>query len=319
MITATIADIARETGFSQMTVSRAFSNPEKVKPQTRETILKVADSLNFHPNNVARALAKKRTSIIYVYIPKELSATEQFVSQTVTAIGERLGEQGYSFLLARSLPKGEGFDGMIMMGLSHDEEKEILGARGINKPVVLYGNSDDFPAWVDVDNYRGASIAADYLIKKGRTSIALIGAPQKMRYAEERLNGYRDCLSEHNMHIDDNMIVIGDANEQSGYTCTQELLRRGVKIDAIACATDLMAIGCIRALKECDISVPGDVSVVGFDGFGQENIISPRLTTVRQPLYEVGARLADTLISLLEGGSPERIKISPELKINEST
>lgn len=318
MLLATITDIARKTGFSPMTVSRVFSDPDKVKPKTREIILNAAEELNFYPNNVARSLAKKCTNIIYVYIPKELSATEQFVSQTVTAIGERLGEHGYSFLLSRNLPKGDGFDGLIMMGLSHDEEREILRARSTNKPVVLYGNSDDFPAWVDVDNYNGAQLAAKYLIDRGRQSIAIIGAPLKMRYAEERLNGYIDCISEHNLDISDNMIIIGDANEQSGYLCTNELLDRDVEIDAIACATDLMAMGCIRALKERNISVPEKISVVGFDGFGHENIISPRLTTVRQPLFEVGVKLADTLISLLEGGNPQRIKISPELKINES-
>lgn len=315
---ATINDIARLTGFSPMTVSRVFNNPEKVKPKTREIIMRVVEEQDFHPNNVASSLARKCTNIIFVYIPKGLFATEQFVSQTVTAIGERLGERGYSFLLSRELPRGEGFDGMIMMGLSHDEEREILKAKSVSKPVVLYGNSDDFPAWVDVDNYRGARLAAEHLISHGHRSIALIGAPQKMRYAEERLNGYLDCLSEHGLSTDGRMTVIGEANEQGGYLCATELLDRGIKADAIACATDTMAIGCIRALKERGISVPDEISVVGFDGFGHENIITPRLTTVRQPLFEVGVKLADTLISILEGGQPQRIKILPELKINES-
>lgn len=315
---ATIADIARQTGFSPMTVSRAFSCPEKVKPSTREIILGVAQELNFHPNTVASSLARKCTNIIFVYIPKELSATEQFVSQTVTAIGERIGEYGYSFLLGRQLPRGEGFDGMIMMGLSRDEEREVLRARSVSKPVVLYGNSDDFSAWVDVDNYAGARLAAEYLMDRGRRSFAIIGAPQKMRYANERLAGYCDALSERGMSPEREAISIGSADERGGYACALELLDSGVRADAILCATDPMAIGCIRALKERGISVPEEVAVVGFDGFGHENIITPRLTTVRQPLFEVGVCLADTLLSLLDGGAPQRIKISPELKVNES-
>lgn len=301
-----------------MTVSRAFSCPEKVKPKTLEIILGAAEELNFFPNNVASSLARKCTNIIFVYIPKELSATEQFVSQTVTAIGERLGEHGYSFLLGREFPRGEGFDGMIMMGLSQDEEKEILRARAVSKPVVLYGNSDDFSTWVDVDNYSGARLAAEYLIGCGRRNIAIIGAPQKMRYAKERLAGYGDALLEHCIPPTDAAIRIGSADEQGGYACASELLDAGVTTDAILCATDPMAIGCIRALKERGISVPEQVAVVGFDGFGHENIITPRLTTVRQPLFEVGKCLADTLLSVLDGGEPLRIKIQPELKINES-
>lgn len=316
---ATIADIAKKTGFSTMTVSRAFSAPEKVKPQTRQRILEVAEELNFHPNNVASSLARKCTHIIFVYIPKELSATEQFVSQTVTAIGERLGEYGYSFLLSRKLPKGEGFDGVIMMGLSHDEEQDIVKAKRITKPVVLYGNSDDFSTWVDVDNYAGEWQAVEYLIKQGRRKIATVCAPQKMRYAEERLNGYKDCLTAHGFAVDENMIVMGEANEQDGYLCTQTLLSQNVEPDAIVCATDPMAIGCIRALRERGIAVPQEVSVVGFDGFGHEKNSSPKLTTVRQPLFEVGVKLADTLLSLLEGGMPQQLKISPCLQISEST
>lgn len=316
---ATINDIARLTGFSTMTVSRVFNNPEKVKPKTREIIMRVVEEQDFRPNNVASSLARKCTNIVFVYIPRNLSATEQFVSQTVTAIGERLGEHGYSFLLSRELPRGEGFDGMIMMGLSHDEEREILKAKTASKPVVLYGNSDDFPAWVDVDNYRGARLAAEHLISRGHRSIALIGAPQKMRYAEERLNGYLDCLSEHGLPTDERLTVIGEASEQGGYVSTVKFLERGVRADAIACATDTMAIGCMRALKERGISVPEQIAVVGFDGFGHENIITPRLTTVRQPLFEVGVKLADTLVSVLEGGQPQRFKILPELKVNEST
>lgn len=315
---ATIADIARQTGFSPMTVSRAFSCPEKVKPSTREIILSEAERLNFHPNNIASSLARKCTNIVFVYIPRELSATEQFVSQTVTAIGERLGEHGYSFLLSRQLPRGEGFDGMIMMGLSHDEEKEILRVRSVSKPVLLYGNSEDFSSWVDVDNYAGARLAADYLIERDRRNIAVIGAPQKMRYAEERLAGYRNSMLEHGLTLSDDMVRIGSADEQGGYSCASSLLNSGMQVDAILCATDTIAIGCIRALKERGISVPEQVSVVGFDGFGHENITTPRLTTVRQPLFEVGTCLADTLLSLLDGGAQQRIKIKPELKINES-
>ncbi len=314
----TIADIAKETGYSLMTVSRALNSPEKVKPETRSKILAAAERLNYRPNNVARSLALKRTNIIFVYIPKELSATEQFVSQTVTAIGERLGKRGYSFLLSRSLPVNESFDGIIVMGLSEKEQTSVLQSEKIDKPIVLYGNSDDFSAWVDVDNYNGEALIVEYLVEKGYKRIAAVAAPQYMHYAIERLNAYKDVLKRHSVDVDENLIEIDDVNEKGGYDCTKRLLERNRDIDAIVCATDTMAIGCIRAIREMGLSVPKDIAVVGFDGFGHENIASPKLTTVKQPLFEVGEKLADVLMEIISGKEPQQIKILPTLIIGES-
>lgn len=315
---ATIVDLAKKTGFSTMTVSRAFNSPDKVKAETRNAILAAAEEINFHPNNVARSLARKCTNIVFVYIPEGLSATEQFTSQTVTAIGERLGKHGYSFLLSRKLPSGESFDGVIMMGMSNDEEREIIGAKNISKPLVLYGNSDDFASWVDVDNYSGEKFAVEYLLNKGHRNVCAIGAPQNMHYAEERLCAYRDCMASAGISVSEDMIAIGEANEEGGYGCTLRLLKKGAKPDAIVCATDTMAIGCLRALKENGLRVPEDIAVVGFDGFGHENVANPKLTTVKQPLFEAGATLADTLIGLMQGEENKRLKILPKLLIGES-
>ena len=116
-----------------MTVSRAFNSPEKVSQKTLEKILDKAEELDFHPNQVARSLALKRTNIVYVYIPKELSATEPFVTKTVTAIGERLGENGYSFLLGRDLPHKVSCDGVIIVGVNKETEDK-LSLLQIEKP-----------------------------------------------------------------------------------------------------------------------------------------------------------------------------------------
>lgn len=315
---ATIKDISAKTGFSLMTVSRAFNSPEMLKPATLNAIMEAAAECDYHPNNVARSLARKKTNIVFVYIPKGLSATEPFVTRTVTAIGERLGEYGYSFLLSRKLPSGESFDGVIAMGMSHDEEKNVVGAKNIVKPLVLYGNNADYSSWVDVDNYAGGKLATEYLISKGRKRIAAICAPQKMHYAEERLDGYKACLTEHGFAVDEDIIVAGEADENGGYECCLRLLRDTKGIDAVFCATDSMAIGCMRALAEKGIAVPKDISVVGFDGFGSENVVVPKLTTVKQPLFEVGTMLADVLVSVMEGAQPKRIKILPTLSIGES-
>lgn len=311
----TIADIARETGFSLMTVSRAFNSPDKVSPRTLSKILDKAEELDFHPNQVARSLALKRTNIVYVYIPKELSATEPFVTQTVAAIGERLGESGYSFLLSRELPHKVTCDGVIVMGVNKETEDKLSSLQ-IERPVVLYGNHPSVPAWVDVDNYEGQKLAVKHLINKGCKNIAYMSAPLYMNYAKERLQGYKDEME----RCDREVVAVecSDNNVSHGYEGAKRLLDMDNPIDGIVCATDYIAVGCINLLKERGYEIPKDISVVGFDGFGYENTTNPRLTTVKQPLYEVGVCLADNLIAMLDDQQPKRSKISPVLVVNES-
>ncbi len=311
----TIVDIARETGYSMMTVSRAFNSPDKVSQKTLEKILDKADELDFHPNQVARSLALKRTNIVYVYIPKELSATEPFVTQTVAAIGERLGENGYSFLLGRDLPHKVSCDGVIIVGVNKETEDK-LSLLQIEKPVVLYGNHKDIPAWVDVDNYAGQKLAVRYLIEKECKNIAYLTAPLYMNYAKERLQGYKDEMAESGR--EEFAVECSDNNVSAGYEGADRLLKTGKPVDGIVCATDAIAVGCTHLLKDKGYEIPQNISVVGFDGFGYENMTSPRLTTVKQPLYEVGVCLADNLIAMLDGQQPKRSKILPKLVVNES-
>ncbi|MBO7326383.1 MAG: LacI family DNA-binding transcriptional regulator [Clostridia bacterium] len=311
----TITDIARETGFSVMTVSRAFNSPDKVSRKTLDKILDKAEEMGFHPNQVARSLALKRTNIIYVYIPKELSATEPFVTQTVAAIGERLGENGYSFLLSREFPHKVTCDGVIVMGVNKETENHLSSIQ-IKKPIILFGNHNDVPAWVDVDNYAGQKLAVKHLIERGCKNIVYLTAPLYMNYAKERLQGYKDIMAE----FDREAIAVecGDNNVSAGYEGAKRMFEMGLPIDGIVCATDPIAIGCTYMLKEMGLEIPENIAVVGFDGFGYENMTTPHLTTVKQPLYEVGICLADNLIAMLDGQQPICSKISPKLVVNES-
>lgn len=314
---ATIVDIAKETGYSLMTISRAFNNPEKVKAETLEVILKTAERLNYYPNHVARSLVNGKTNIINVYIPKELSATEPFVMQTIASIGEKLGEHSYSFLLSRTFTDAVSCDGMILMGMTAEEEN-MVAQKGLSKPTILYGNNEHIESWVDVDNYNGEKIAVNYLIEKGKKKIAYLGPPLYMHYALERLNGYKDCLKENSIIIDEELIIIKDNNERAGYLATMELISKNKEIDSIVCGSDSMAVGCITALKEKGIDVPQSINVIGYDGFGYEKLVNPRLTTIKQPLFEVGIKIAENLLSTINGDKPQRIKILPILEINES-
>ena len=314
---STIGDIAKKTGFSSMTVSRYFNDPERVKPATRAIIRRAVEELNYSPNSVAKSLAKKCTSIIYVYIAPDLEVMHPFVQLSVAALGERLGEYGYSFLLSRKMYTDESCDGVIAIGMTLSQEDVMSHFE--KKPLVIFGNSRETPNWVDVDNYRGSYDMTRFLLEKGCKKIAYIGVSQEKRYGQERFAAYRGCLLEQGARFDGSLVRMGDNKESAGYKSTKSLLEAGLP-DAIECASDLLAIGCIRALNEASVSVPEQVMVTGFDGLGYEMIAHPHVTTVRQPIYEVGLKLADMMVGILRGNAPEKgVYIVPEIAEHGST
>ena len=315
---STIGDIAKKTGFSPMTVSRYFNNPARVKEETREIIQKAVEELNYSPNSVAKSLAKKCTSIIYVHIAPDLEVMHPFVQLSVAALGERLGEYGYSFLLSRKMYSDESCDGVIAIGLTLSQENKMAHFK--KKPHVIFGNSTETANWVDVDNYRGSYDMTQFLLGKGCRQIGYIGVGQAKRYGQDRLNAYRDCLTANGIAVDESIIRMCDNKESVGYRSAKSLIESGIVPDAIECASDLLAIGCIRALNELSVPVPDRVFVTGFDGLGYENIAHPHITTVRQPIYEVGLKLADMMVGILRGENPEHgVYVVPEIVEHSST
>lgn len=314
---ATIKDIAKMTGCSVMTVSRALNNPEIVKKETLDKILAAVDATGYVQNRVARSLIKGCTFNICVYIPSTLDATESFVAQTISSIGERLGNLGYSLSLRRKLVIDDNFDGIIAAGLNIEDEDEFVRASAI-KPSVLYGNSERFTNWVDVNNYRGIYKMTEYIIKKGHTRIAYIGMDFHAHYVVQRKQGFLDAMNNYGLAVPPEFVVTADNTEQAGFSACGRLLENAAPT-AIVCATDLIAVGCIHALQRRDVKIPAQMAVSGFDGFGIENTVFPKLTTIKQPLYAVGVRLADAVVDSING-KPQKhgIYIEPEIKPGES-
>lgn len=314
---ATIKDIAKVSGCSVMTVSRALNTPELVREETRKKIFAAAEAMGYVQNIGARALVKGCTYNICVYIPSSLDATEAFVSQTVSSIGERLGEIGYSLTLRRKMTVEDNFDGIIAMGLHIEDEDEFIRISK-QKPAVLYGNSERFSNWVDVDNYRGLYKITELILDKGHTKVAYIGMDHHARHVVQRRQGYCDALSDRGIAISDEMIVSTRNGEKEGFDACEKLLSVASPT-AIVCSTDLLAVGCMHALQRRKIQIPTQIAVTGFDGFGYENTVFPKLTTVKQPLYAVGVKLADAVVSMIEGkAQKEGIYIEPTIETGES-
>lgn len=314
---ATIKDIAKMTGFSAMTVSRVINNPEVVKKETRDKIMAAVEEVGYTQNRVARSLIKGCTFNICVYIPSSLDATESFVAQTISSIGEQLGNLGYSLSLRRKLVIDDNFDGIIAAGLNIDDEDVFERCAKI-KPAMLYGNSERFNNWVDVNNYGGIYKMTQYIIDKGHKKIAYIGMDFNAHYVMQRQQGFLDAMKSNGLEVPAEHIVIADNKEQAGFDACGELLSRAAPT-AIVCATDLIAVGCMHALHHKGIKVPSQMAVSGFDGFGIENTVFPRLTTVRQPLYKVGIMLADAIVDSINGKPPRKgVYVEPDIKVGES-
>ena len=313
----TINDIAKIAGVSVMTVSRALNEPDRVSEATRDKIMAVVDKLGYVQNRDARSLAKGCAFNIGLYIPSDLDSTDIFVARTVSAIGERLGSLGYSLSFRRKMSIDVNCDGIIAVGLHIDEEDEFLRISE-QKPAVLYGNSRKFENWVDVDNYKGIYNITKYIIGKGHKKLAYIGMDFSAHHVEQRRCGFADAVRDSGLELDENRLIATDNTEVAGFNACERLLAYGAPT-AIVCATDLIAVGCMHALQRKKISIPNDVAVSGFDGFGMEKTVFPKLTTVKQPLFDVGVKLADTVVDMIGGSAPAKgICIEPDVLVGES-
>lgn len=313
---ATLKDVAKAVGVSNMTVSRYFSEPEKLKKETRETIQKVVEELNYSPNSVAQSLVSKRTNIIYVHIAGDIGSLHPFLLKTVQGIGEALGEKGYSMLLRRSGYVNESCDGIIAMGTTLEEEKKLVKISR-RKKVLLFGNNNLFGNWIDINNHLGSKMITDYVLDKGYKRIGYIAIDNQAQYSVDRLNGFMESMKEHKILVEEDLVKRVSNHEPDGYEAAGEILK-AEQVDAIICASDILAMGVMRYATEHGIKVPEDLAVSGFDGLGFENMTFPILTTVEQPTYEAGRELAIRMIHMIENDvdTGEGSYIEPILKIN---
>lgn len=309
--TMTLKKIASETGVSMITVSRVIHSPEKVGETTRKRVQDAIDRHNYTPNKVAQALVYKRTNIIYLYIPVDLESTHPFVMQLIAGITSYLGDKGYSVLLRREWYSGERCDGIILVGLTLENER-MLSELSDKKPIILFGHND-IVDWIDVDNYLGSYQMTQYVIDKKKRNIAYIGIDQDKKFTTDRLKGFEHAMQE--AAFNDPYIKLVDNKEHFGYEAALALLKEDPTIDAIVCASDYLAIGVMRAANKLNIEVPGSLGVTGFDGLGYEYLTTPNLTTVRQPIYSIGKDLAHCIIKKINGKNTTRTNryVAPEI------
>ena len=328
----TIRQIAKLAGVSRSTVSRVINDHPSVSQETRAQVLQVVAETGFRPDPIARSLSSRRADIIGLVVPLAIQSLfeDPFFPRLMQGISKGCDSHDYTltlFLLhsleeeaklyAR-ISRRQLLDGVIVTATRGGDPliPQLIANR---IPFVMHGRHEDpRVSFVDVDNVTGAYTAVTHLVRLGRRRIALITGPSGSLAAEDRRRGYLDALQQRRVPVDGSLIIHGDFTETSGYEAMQRLLP--YEPDAVFVASDSMALGALRALREAGKRVPDDIAMVGFDDMPQAATADPPLTTIRQPIQRTGALAVEILIDILENGAePARRVILPtELVIRAS-
>lgn len=329
---AGIKDIAMRAGVSTATVSRTLRNPELVSPKTKKKVMKAVNDCNYRPNQMGINLRTKRSGNIVAIIP---DITNPFNAGLVKAIERKAQACGYSVLLGDTqndvnqikhyagMVDSRQADGIILCSQVMPFELDN-NQSPINLPPLVNANENTKVHGVHkvmLDNKGAAIIAMEYLFSLGHTRIACITGPEKTSTSGERLSGYKQALEQANIEVDETIIELGAYDIESGVAATNKLLLQKNRPTAIFCFNDEMAIGAISLLKENGYKIPDDISVMGFDDIRFAQYVSPSLTTVRQPVEEIGKASVKMLLDLIEKRPTEDdfIAFPVELIIRNST
>jgi DNA-binding LacI/PurR family transcriptional regulator len=326
---STLEEVAQLAGVSRATVSRVVNGSPRVSPDVRVDVQAAIERLGYVPNRAARSLVTRRSDSIGVVItePTGRLFSDPFFPRLLRGISSELAARDRQLILlmpdsvadehrtADYLTAGH-VDGAILVSLHGDDP---LPARlaAANIPLVLLGRPPRGTAasYVDADNRQGAQAAVEHLISGGRRVIATIAGPRDMAPGLDRLAGYRDALTEAGLPLDPSLEVIGDFTQGSGVAGMERLLATRPDVDAVFAASDLMAAGALSVLAAAGRRVPADVAVVGFDDSPIATSSFPKLTSVRQPIEEMGHEMARLLVAAVEASEPvpRRVILATEL------
>lgn len=338
MLRATLRDIAEATGFSISSVSLVLNDrPNRISAESREKIIAAAKRLDYHPNQAAVSLITRRSNTIGLIIP---DITNMFFAQIAKGAETRSSELGFSLVLCNTNDDPEkdleylnvlldrGADGILLVssyrpGIERTpaDRKQLLR----EKPIVLVDrnaerllDSGHFSS-VFSDNEQGAYLATKYLLSLGHKKIGCVTGPMGAVSSKNRLFGYIRALQEADLPFDGTLVREGNYHIDTGYEYGSALIDAGVT--AIFAFNDMMAYGVYRAAAERGVSIPGELSVVGYDDLPFSEISEPPLTSVRQGAYEIGVESVNTIVRQIGDlqRTPQTTTLQPELVVRKST
>ncbi|MEV0917694.1 LacI family DNA-binding transcriptional regulator [Streptomyces sp. NPDC049967] len=331
----TLEEVAARAGVGRGTASRVINGSPRVSARTREAVEAAVAELGYVPNRAARALAGNRTDAIALVVPESESRffAEPYFSDIVRGVGAALADTEMQLLLTlvggdrerRRLAQyltAHRVDGVLLVSVHADDPlPDLLEQLGM--PAVMNGRrsaAEPLPS-VDSDNFEGARGAVQHLVSRGRRSIATITGRLDVYASQGRLDGYRKALADAGLEPDERLIAPADFSEEGGVRAMRELLARRPDVDAVFAASDLMAAGARQVLREAGRRIPDDVALIGFDDSAVARHMDPALTSVRQPIEEMGRTMTRVLLDLIAGESDERpqIVLPTELVVRDSS
>lgn len=333
---ASIYDVAKQAGVSKTLVSRVINEQKGVSDASRKKILDAMAELNYRPNAIARSLVLQKTNIIGVIVD---SLCETFFFDFIKGIEQEIEKSSYEVLFCSARDNVEAkkkyidffsqgrADGFILYGSNVRDRKLIEELEHSSMPMVIVENDVNGLNInnICVDNRYGSEVLIDYLVKQGSRRIYHVTGDMTVKAAIDRMEGYRAALRKNGLEFTEDMIIQADFTVKGGYRAIREMLDKGMETlpEAIYFGSDATAAGGMLALEEQGIAIPEDIKVAGFDN---DMVIVPdrklkRLTTVAQPLFEMGA---DSVRLLMEDikenpGKKKRVIYYPELVIGETT
>ncbi|OIJ17426.1 LacI family transcriptional regulator [Anaerobacillus alkalilacustris] len=330
---ATIYDIAKKTGFSITTVSRALNNYPDVGAKTKKIILEAVEEMGYYPNSIARSLTTKKSWTLGVIFIEHLgvgikhpffSAVIQSIKQHVEKIGydliflsENIGEEKKNYL-DHALHRG--VDGIIVVCTKYDDP-EVVKLMDSKIPSVVIDLHSDKSSVVYSDHFLGSEMAVEHLYSLGHRKIAHISGHQSTYAGIERIKGFKHATGKFGLNIPSTFIVEGGYfSYEGGYNAMKQLIELGDRPTAVYAAGDMMAIGAINAINDHGLNCPQDFSIIGFDDIELSRYTNPKLTTIRQDTDLIGENAARVLLDQINGNKVfSAVTIPVELKVREST
>ncbi|MFD7732476.1 LacI family DNA-binding transcriptional regulator [Kitasatospora phosalacinea] len=330
----TLEEVAALAGVGRGTVSRVINGSPRVSTKAREAVQTAIAELGYVPNRAARTLVTSRTDSIALVVPEAETRlfSEPYFSDIISGVSAELAETDMQLLLIlvrnqrerdrlSAYLTAQRVDGVLVVSVHRDDPLPGL-LESLEIPSVLAGRRGDLEplSYVHADNAGGARMAVRHLLRRGCTRVATLTGPLDMEVAQARLGGYRRALEEAGHAYDEDLVGLADFTEEGGRVAMRELLARKPELDGVFCASDVMAAGAMQVLRAAGRRIPDDVAVIGFDDSIVARHTDPPMTSVRQPIEEMGRTMARLLLDEIHerGRARRQVVLATELIVRDS-
>jgi LacI family transcriptional regulator len=328
-------EVAKKAGVSFITVSRVINNKGNVKKETKDKILRIIEDMNYHPNLMGQALRKKKVKTIGIIIPEPPDVPVhgmEYYNLLLQGIDQSSTKYGYDLLLSTCKKNDRDFDyfrlffqrkvdGLIFF----IPDMRLMKIEKIIKndiPCVIIGERplrNDIN-YIDTENFKGMAKVTEFLISKGIKKISFIKGKPNMQNSIDRFNGFQSAMEKHGLTVENDLVFNGDYTRQSGKDAMAKIISMKPLPDAVLCSNDLMAIGVLSEAKRHGLNIPEDMSIIGFDDISVTELTDPPLSTVRQPLFEMGKEAFEILYKkIIHPETPPQNRLFPVEFINRKS